>query len=102
MSFTSDTARAANAARHTRAGGRPRREEEQSIKDLLDEAMKVDQVLKHLSEMVGTGDTAAIRLWLEYRWGKARQYVDVDINDDRPAREMSDTDLQRIITGGKN
>ena len=56
------------------AGRKPKSDELKMIED-MDAAKITIEVWQKLAEKVETGDVAAIKLWLEYRFGKPKQLI---------------------------
>ena len=59
---------------HSTAGRKTTKEKEKLI-ERLDSVMHIDEVLEHLKERVSQGDIRAIKLWLEYRYGRPNTTV---------------------------
>ena len=49
--------------------------EKEKLIERLDSVMHIDEVLEHLKERVLQGDIRAIKLWLEYRYGRPNTTV---------------------------
>jgi len=56
------------------AGRKPKSDEIQMIEN-MDATKATIEVWKKLSEKVESGDVNAIKLWLEYRFGKPKQLI---------------------------
>jgi len=56
------------------AGRKPKSDELKMIED-MDAALITIEVWQKLAEKVDSGDVAAIKLWLEYRFGKPKQLI---------------------------
>ena len=57
------------------AGRKPKAEKDRLVES-LDAVLNHDEVLQHLGKLVQEGDFRAIKLWLEYRYGKPKEHVD--------------------------
>ena len=57
------------------AGRKPKAEKEK-LMESLDAVMNQQDVLQQLARLVQEGDYRAIKLWMEYRYGKPTEYVD--------------------------
>ena len=57
------------------SGRKPKAEKDRLVES-LDAVINQEEVLKHLAKLVQQGDFRAIKLWLEYRYGKPKEYVD--------------------------
>jgi len=57
------------------AGRKPKAEKDRLVES-LDAVIHQEEVLQHLGKLVQEGDFRAIKLWLEYRYGKPTEYVD--------------------------
>lgn len=62
--------------------GRPRVEEQLRIKEILDENIDPQYVIKRLFDLIDNGDFRAIDLYLKHRVGMPKQSVDVHSTGD--------------------
>lgn len=63
------------------AGRKPKSDELKMIEDM--DASKITiEVWQKLAEKVDAGDVAAIKLWLEYRFGKPKQLIGLVTEND--------------------
>lgn len=75
------------------AGRKPKKKN----KDLIEKMSPYDDdILEVLAEKALDGESWAVRLWMEYRYGKAIQQTETIITADT-VKEMSDEELDRII-----
>ena len=63
------------------AGRKPKAEKDRLVES-LDAVLNHDEVLQHLGKLVQEGDFRAIKLWLEYRYGKPTEYVDHTLTEE--------------------
>ena len=56
------------------AGRKPKAEKDRLVES-LDAVLNHDEVLQHLGKLVQEGDFRAIKLWLEYRYGKPKDHI---------------------------
>ena len=57
------------------AGRKPKAEKDKLIES-LDAVINQEEVLKHLAKLVQQGEFRAIKLWLEYRYGKPTDHIE--------------------------
>lgn len=60
--------------------GRKTKADEQKLIERLDNIIEQDEVIEKLKEMVKDGNFQAVKLYLEYRYGKPKESVDVTTN----------------------
>lgn len=61
-----------------RAGaGRKSKDQEQSLIEALDRIVDGDKAIEVLKELISEGDIRALQLYLNYRYGKPKESVDV-------------------------
>ena len=65
-----------------KGAGRPRVEEQLRIKEILDENIDPQYVIKRLFDLIDNGDFRAIDLYLKHRVGMPKQSVDVHSTGD--------------------
>jgi hypothetical protein len=66
----------------------------------MERILPLAAVLERLRNQVVMGKTAAIRLWLEYRLGRSRERAEHPPEDNRPAWELTDAELDAILVHG--
>jgi hypothetical protein len=57
--------------------GRPKKVDEIAMIERMDAVLAPEEAWIALANKVNEGDTGAIKTWLEYRYGKPKQSVDV-------------------------
>lgn len=60
--------------------GRKSKAEELKLIEAMDNILEDQRALEELAELVKKGNFSAIKLWLEYRYGKPKQYVEEHIH----------------------
>ena len=60
--------------------GRKSKENQLKLIEQMDAVEIPETLWKILADKVKEGDTQAIKIWLEYRYGKPKQYTDVTTN----------------------
>lgn len=65
------------------AGRKPKADEIKLI-ERLDEHIDKDAVLQVLYQKVIDGDMKAIQLYMNYRYGRPKETVDLNVKEDRP------------------
>ena len=60
--------------------GRKSNSEQIKLAQQMDAVEIPDTLWRILADKVKEGDTQAIKIWLEYRYGKPKQYTDVTTN----------------------
>ena len=60
--------------------GRKSKAAEQKLIEQLDGVIDSKEVIKELNKLVNKGDFRAIQLYFQYRWGKAKEQIDVTTN----------------------
>jgi hypothetical protein len=65
-----------------KGAGRKTKADEQKLIERLDSIIEQDDVIEKLKEMVKDGNFQAVKLYLEYRYGKPKESVDVTTNGD--------------------
>lgn len=78
--------------RRTNQTGRPRKEEEQSIIELLDKHIDKELVLVELLKKIKAGDNKAIQLYFGYRFGKPLQTI-----NQTTTLNMDDFDISKLV-----
>lgn len=68
---------------HNTAGRKSTKEKERLIQR-LDSVLEIDEVLEHLKRRVLEGDIRAIKLWLEYRYGKPSTTIEMQTTETTP------------------
>jgi len=63
-----------------KGAGRPTKADEQKLIERLDNIIEQDEVITKLKEMVMEGNFQAVKLYLEYRYGKPKESVDLTTN----------------------
>lgn len=75
--------------------GRKSKIDEISLIESMDAILVPDYVWVSLSEKVTSGDTNAIKLWLQYRYGMPKQIIESkNINID--AGKLTDEEIKKI------
>ena len=84
-------------AKSLRAGGsrpgagRKPKSDEMALIERLDNIIDKDDVLEILSYMIiETGDIKALTLYMNYRYGRARESKDITINQEQPLFNIDD------------
>jgi len=62
--------------------GRKPKAEEIAMIENMDATKAPIEVWQKLAEKVDSGDTQAIKCWLEYRYGKPKQLIAIENNDE--------------------
>jgi hypothetical protein len=57
--------------------GRKPKDQEQSLIEALDRIVDGDKAIEVLKQLIGEGDIRALQLYLNYRYGKPKESVDV-------------------------
>lgn len=65
-----------NGGKRAGAGRKPK-DQEQSLKEALDRIVDGDKAIEVLKELISEGDIRALQLYLNYRYGKPKESVDV-------------------------
>ena len=60
--------------------GRPAKADEAKLIERLDNIIDSDDVIKELLSLVKEGDFRAIQLYMNYRWGKPSEKMDITTN----------------------
>ena len=60
--------------------GRKSKAAEQKLIEQLDNIIDSKDVILQLNKLVSKGDFRAIQLYFQYRWGKAKEQIDVTTN----------------------
>jgi len=77
-----------------RAGaGRPKKADELKLIQKLDNIINSEDAIKKLGQLVTKGDLNAIKIYMEYRFGKPKQTVNMDVDLPKPFRKHF-TDFQ--------
>ena len=90
----------ANDDRKTNGGSRPGSGRKPKIDEIklieqMDAVMVPESVWMALSEKIESGDTNAIKTWLQYRYGMPKQVVEqTNLNIDE--KELDEKEIQRI------
>ncbi len=63
-------------------GGRKPKADEQKLIERLDNIIDSDEVIKKMYDMIKQGNYQAVKLYLEYRFGKPKESIDVTTNGD--------------------
>jgi len=71
-----------NGGKRAGAGRKPKAAEQKLIEQ-LDGVIDSKEVIKELNKLVNKGDFRAIQLYFQYRWGKAKEQIDVTTNGDK-------------------
>lgn len=84
-----------------RAGRPPKADELKKI-EMMDSIAEPKEVWTVAWKLVKSGDTQALRMWIEHRFGKPKERVDVTSNDETLGQqwnlsELSDSQLQALI-----
>jgi len=58
-------------------GGRPTKAAEQSLIESLDRGIDINRIIEVLKELSYGGDVRALQLYLNYRFGKPKETVDI-------------------------
>jgi len=66
-----------------RGAGRKSKAAEQKLIEQLDNIIDSKDVILQLNKLVSKGDFRAIQLYFQYRWGKAKEQIDVTTNGDK-------------------
>ena len=75
--------------------GRPAKADEIKLIEQMDAVLIPESVWMALSEKVESGDTNAIKTWLQYRYGMPKQIVEnTNLNIDE--KDLDETEIQRI------
>jgi hypothetical protein len=69
-----------NSGKIGNKGGRPKREDEVALMQRMDAIAAPDEVWAKIWEVAQTGDTTALKLWANYRFGMPKQTSDVNLN----------------------
>ena len=67
---------------HIGKAGRPPKADEVALIERMDKISAPIEALRKLWELASAGDVTALRIWLEYRYGKPRQSVDAIVGLD--------------------
>ena len=73
--------------------GRPRKIDELALIERMDKISAPVEALKKLWELASAGDVTALRIWLEYRYGKPKQTVDTIVGLDLGSVFPDDIDV---------
>lgn len=65
--------------------GRPPKEKEEKLKDLMDSVADPAMVINKLWSRIEEGDTKAIDIWMRYRFGMPKQSIDVTTDGEKIA-----------------
>lgn len=82
------------------AGRKPKADEIKLIEQ-MDAVLVPESVWMSLAEKVESGDTNAIKTWLQYRYGMPKQIVqqtNINVED----KDLTDEEIQRIKNNLKN
>lgn len=63
-------------------GGRPPKADEVALIEQLDGILHPDEVWHPIAEKIKQGDIQAAKLWIEYRYGKAQQMLNIKQYDE--------------------
>jgi len=72
--------------------GRMKKDELKTLIDTMDAVCLPETVWKKLSERVTDGDTNAMKVWLQYRYGMPKQVI-----DQNTTHTINDFDLKDIV-----
>lgn len=65
-----------------KGAGRKSKADEQKLIERLDNIIDSDEVIKKMYDMIKQGNYQAVKLYLEYRFGKPKESIDVTTNGD--------------------
>jgi hypothetical protein len=63
--------------------GRPPKADELKLIEQMDAIMAPDEVWEKIATLCTTGDMQALKLWVEYRFGKPKQSVDLTTDGEK-------------------
>lgn len=70
--------------------GRPKKADEEKLKELMDGLATPKDVWNKLLDKVKDNDTNAIKLWLAYRYGQPKQTIESDNTHNFPTIDMNE------------
>ena len=81
---------------HKTAGRKPK-DQELKIIESLDANINTDIAFKKLSELIELGNLQAIKLYLEYRYGKPKETKDITTTGENMIFKPIDLDVKRSV-----
>jgi len=66
-----------NSGTRGNKGGRPKKADELKLIEQMDAVLAPEEVWQKVASLCNQGDMQALKTWIEYRYGKAKQSVDL-------------------------